>query len=551
MNKKYLLKIRRTAAELLARAASVCFPSWKRVSGGYSDCGFYFDFIFKDKPDLSQLAILDERMHLLVGENIEIKSFKMILKNAKEYLISRHEDSLATTIERGDLSEKSLVGIVEIGNYLNLVEEEEELITSSGEIKFFKLYGSDQIDKEVSIFRIFGALFLNMQELRDYLKLQKRYGEVNHIELGMGSNLFLPLEDKYSTKYIWQEKGVILKNIISSFLKKRLNNEGFIEVQLPESIDDDKGFGHLADSREIGALQKESLKKIVNERKGRPFYVFEEKHISRPVDKLFFGIYRSLKKNIIDEYIICLQQFLLTEIISSLNFIAKMLKIYRFNSYTIICRNFAKKSSFKVKLNNQPNVLDVLEEALARCKLKYVVEDGFVSNEAALLEFLLEDGQKWLHKGPYLIIDFLDRNRQRGQEKSFVVKRSSIGEIDDFIALLIEKEEGALPLWLNPEQVRIICLDNCLQYALEIKSLCDKENIRAFIDNTAGALKTKVHLAIKERVGFIVVVGEKEVHKRCVTLRKIGEDEMKQMSIDSFVEKLQDIQKIKEQEVGN
>ena len=548
LNKKNQSISKKTAAEILAASFLEFFPRSTVLDGGITDVGFYYDFSFDGIMSSDQLYALDEKMQLMVGQSVGIKTITMVPKNALEYLKHNNIKNRGL-IKKLQEVDTNIVSIVQINNYVNVANEDATFLDTAGGLKYFKLYNYEKIesldsDNEGRI-RIFGALFDSSKELKKYLKKQKQYLDFNHLTIGRESNLFFPLNDKYSIRYIWNEKGVLLKNIISNFLKMALYENRFVEIQTP----DDEFKNHIKKNINAKNIEyaKYSIKKIIENSPSKnkyPFYAFEEKKLSLPINDLFFGLYRANKKTIINEYIICKEEALLDEMISSLKFIMKMLKIYTFNANCVVCKYLKKKQRASSKVNFCD--ISIFEKALKSCDISYEQELGYGDKESLSIEFFLEDRQQWIHKGPSIKVDLFSKDNN---ENIFTINRSSIGPIDDLIALLLEKENGDLPFWINPEHVRIICLDDCLEYGLKIKDLCESNKLRAFVDNSIEPLNMRVHKAIKEKVSYIVFVGEKEKKSLSVTIREVRENNTEQMSIDSFIKKLQDILKRKEQEV--
>lgn len=537
MSKQNLSLARRSLAELLAVAVFEYFPKSKILEGGTTDTGFYFDFYFTEEITSSHLQALEEKMSLLISEDVEMKTLKMVDKNAIEYLkhFNVYNDDIRDKIE---LYPSNLINLVQIKNYVNILDCDLDLLETLKDIKHFKIFHFEKVEEGGKGLktRIFGAYFEDFLELKNYLKLQKKYLDFNHLSFGNDTKLFYPIGGKYSSSFVWDEKGMILKNIISSNLKSELEKQHFAQIQTPDLDGENNNF--FEPNLEINSLNLLLENKVSKSK--FPLYAFEEKMVKLPLDDLFFGLFRSIKKKYIEEYILCKESNLLEEVISSLKFILKILKIYGFNSYKVFCRNFKKNH-----LNRKSALFDskLLIDALESCAIFYEYADscrsGYEEKLFPSIEFFLEDGQKWFHIGPNLKVELFSKKGE--SERTFLIKRSSLGAIDDFIALLLEKENGELPFWLNPEQVRIICLASSFEYALHIKDLCEKANFRARVDIEEDSLKMRVHLAMKEKASFVVVVGEKEQKNQNVAFRKLGECQMEQMSIDSFIKKLQDI----------
>jgi threonyl-tRNA synthetase len=468
------------------------FPKAKFITGKSTSFGFYFDFYLEEIRE-EHFSLIEETMANLV-EKTELKTFHMTSQNAKDFL---KYHSLQSRIE--ELEGRPFVDVVQINNFVFFPKEK---ISNTEDLKVkgllnFKIF---QIEKIARSVRVYGALFEDSKELKNFLKMQKNYSSLC---LKIAEDMGLFYQEGSLQKGVWTEKGRTLKKVLLNFLTKELQKENFSFIETTSLFD------------AIALLQKK-------EKRALPIKIAEVKQTTRsdeyeskdPVKDFF------LLNNIfiLLEYVLCEKELILKEIISSLKFFLKILKIFNFSYQVLFTVAAAKK--------NDDFAREVLKRALKECDIEYLKLDG----EDTKIEFLVEDKRRWQHEGPFLEVEVL-------KDKKNLLKRSTFRVLEDLIALLLEKTEGYLPFSLNPEQVRIIVLnEDCLGYSEEIKDICERNGFRAIIDRSEDAINVKIHQAMRAKVSFVAVVGEKEKKSRSVVLR--NQNGMEEMDLTSFLTKL-------------
>lgn len=427
-------------------------------------------------------------------EKTDVKIFHMAAENAKDYL---KYHSLQSRIS--ELEGRSFVDMVQINNFVFFPKES---ISDSQDFRikdllYFKIFQIERLERSV---RIYGALFEDSKDLKNFLKMQKNYSSAS---LKLAEDMGLFYQSGSLQKGVWTEKGRKLKEILLNFLIKELQKEGFSFVETESLFD------------AFDLIQKK-------EKKSLPLKIAEVKQTLRsggteqkdPLKEFF------LLNNIfiLLEYVLCEKEFVLKEVISSLKFFLKILKIFNFSCQVLFTTAKQKK--------NGDFASESLKRALNECDIEYLQLYG----QEAKIEILIEDKRKWLHEGPFLKVESL-------KDKKFLIKRSTFRVMEDLIALLLEMTDGYLPFSLNPEQVRIIVLSkDCLEYSEEIKDICERNGFRAHIDNGEDVLNVKVHLAMKAKVPFIAVVGDKERKSRSVVLR--NQNGTEEIELTSFLTRL-------------
>ena len=131
-------------------------------------------------------------------------------------------------------------------------------------------------------------------------------------------------------------------------------------------------------------------------------------------------------------------------------------------------------------------------------------------------------------------------NESGEKERPVVIHRAILGSLDRFIAFLLEETKGFLPLWLAPNQVKIIPVNNeyHLEYSKEILSQLKQNNIRVSLDERDEKLGYKLRESVLEKIPYMVILGQKEVDDHTVSYRKAGSQETTTVSIQEFIELL-------------
>jgi len=188
-----------------------------------------------------------------------------------------------------------------------------------------------------------------------------------------------------------------------------------------------------------------------------------------------------------------------------------------------------------------------LIKAVKSAGYNYELNPGDGAFYGPKLEFVLHDaiGRDW--QCGTLQVDFvlperLDANyigEDGKKHKPVMLHRAVLGSFERFIGILIENYSGRLPNWLNPIQVGIASInDTCINYCKNINEILVDQNFRCKIDTRNEKLNFKIREFTLERIPFILVIGEKEVERKLVTLRIHGEEKQHILKIDELIKKL-------------
>ncbi len=213
------------------------------------------------------------------------------------------------------------------------------------------------------------------------------------------------------------------------------------------------------------------------------------------------------------------------------------------------CYLVTSEQKRSLRVSGLSQVLSCINEALEAVKIPVTAETSPTNLVGPRIEFRISDamGREW--KGPSIEVNLdLPQRMQLAfvnsdgiNEQPIMIACSLFGSLDAFIGLLVEQTDGLLPLWLAPEQVRVISLGGKrTQYIDDIVSKLQNADLRVTVSESNKPLGNEIHSAEKQRVPYMVIVGNKEEKSNLLSVRACGsENRDSQMSLEAFLNLLQ------------
>ena len=447
-------------------------------------------------------------------------------------------------------------------------------IPSTGFLKYFKLmkvagayWRGDS--KNVMLQRVYGTCWTTQKELDDYLKMLEEAEKRDHRKLGQQLDLFHMQEEAPGCAF-WHPRGWILYRIVQDYMRKKLSENGYIEVKTPQIVSKTlwEKSGHWAKYREhmfITRIDDEDMdfaikpmncpchveifKNKIRSYKDLPIRMaeFGKCHRYEPSGSLH-GLMRVRGFVQDDAHIFCSED----QIASECKAFYKLLKeVYDDFGFTDIKVKFSDRPEMRV---GSDALWDKAEKALKEPMEEMGIELELNKGEGAFygpkLEFTLRDaiGREWqcgtfqvdFNLGQRLGAEYTDTD---GTKKAPVMlHRAVLGSFERFIAILIENYAGALPLWLAPVQAVVIGVSNDFDKNVqEITKQLQNAGIRCECDLSGETVSYKVRKHSEMKIPYIITIGKKEIENNTLSVRKFGE--MKNITISSndfirsFIEK--------------
>lgn len=382
------------------------------------------------------------------------------------------------SLERLQNANDNLVQIVKIQGFFDLCDE--VCGDTTGAAGVFKLLTFEKVDSEL---RISGTAFANKQELKEFLKKIDKAKGLDFTTLASEMRLY--------EKGVWYSNGVALRNLLINFFEKRLKGfEPVFTLNLPG----------LAAAHPFHSKQSVRYSQIAYfpDRTALLFHVF------------------------------CTEGQLHQELISSLQFFDKIANIFGFRHHYVLCPTRARAGE---GVKNWGKSIELLIQALKSVGFSYETDQHKESAFGPRIEMQITDnlGRKWI--GPSIGMDLRSGHKLTG---------SLFESIESLIELLLESYAGVFPLWLAPEQIRVVPLAEAnFAYAREIQKQLLDASFRVGVDTGAGGLGEKMHSALQERVPYIAIVGEKEEKTRTISVRLASQKENRSgVSLEDLLEQL-------------
>ena len=563
-NKETLDLIRHDAAHIMAEAVLELFPETQVTIGPSIENGFYYDFYREKKFNLSDLEIIEKRMHEIVDRDEEIIREVWSRKQALDFFKKNNEKFKVELV--GAIPDKETVTFYRQGNFIDLCRGPHAPSTKKlgHSFKLTKLAGSywRGDSKNAVLQRIYGTAFLNEKDLKNHLLMIEEAEKRDHRKIGKELGLF-HLQEEAVGSVFWHKKGWSIFLEIEAYMRRKLK-ETYEEVKTPQVIDRslweksghwDKFQEHMfmakGDDEKTLALKPmncpghvQIYKQGLKSYKDLPIRMseFGSCHRNEPSGALH-GIMRVRQFTQDDAHIFCMNSQITDECVKFCELLQQIYKDFGF-------------AGLKVKFSDRPEVRagddttwDKAEEALLTAvkaaNISFTLNPGEGAFYGPKLEFVLTDaiGRDW--QCGTLQVDFVLPERlgafyvdADGQKKHPVMlHRAILGSLERWIGILIEQYSGRMPLWLAPTQV-VICsiIDSVNDYVIEIKKSLDQSNIRNEIDTRNEKIGYKIREHSNNAVPIILVVGNQEKENNSVAVRYLGSKKQEIVNLQDFVE---------------
>lgn len=564
---------RHTTAHVLAQAVKNIFPTSKLAIGPTIDNGFYYDIEFKTPITRDDLTKIENEMKEIIKSDLPIERLVYSRQEALKIFSDFSEPYKVELIN--DLPKDSVISFYKQGDFMDLCRGPH--LPSTGKIKAFKLtsvtgayWRGDEKNKMLT--RIYGTAFEKNSELEEYLVSLEEAKKRDHNKLGRDLGIFMTEEVIGQGLPILMPKGAKILQILSRFVEDEEEKRGFMITKTPNMAKNDlyRISGHWDHYRD---------KMFIIGDENSP-----EAMALRPMTCPFqYQIYKNGLKSYRD--LPCRYSETATEFRNEAS--GEMHGLIRIRQFTLsdghlICTPEQVESEFKRCLDLSYYFLECLgmrDDVTFRFskrgksnKAKYIDNDKAWNETEALMKKILDDiGLSYVEAddeaafyGPKLDVQiknvygkedtlitiqldfaaahsfdmtYIDENGDK--QYPFVIHRSSIGCYERTLALLIEKYAGAFPLWICPEQVRVLSLtDRTADYANEICDALKLAGIRAKVDVRNEKIGYKIREAQMEKIPYMVVVGDKEYEEKMLAVRHRKEGDLGKFSLADFIAKV-------------
>jgi len=565
-DKESLENLRHSIAHLLAAAVLELYPEAKRAIGPAIENGFYYDFEFQDGITDDSLRDIEKKMRQLLPGWDKFEKKDVSREEArKQFETNPFKLEL---IEEFSKEGKKLT-LYKSGNYVDLCKGGH--VASAKEIKSdsFKLthtagayWKGDAKNKQLT--RIYGVAFGSKNELEEYLNLMKEAKERDHRVIGQKLDLF-SFDELSPGSPFFHPKGAIIVIELVNFLREEYRKRGYKEVITPLIYDKElwKISGHWEHFREemfcVSMDNKDAVLKPMNcpshciiYQKGfksyrdLPWRIADFAPLHRNELKgVLGGLTRVRKVSQDDAHIFLAPEQIEGEIFSLMNFLEYVYKQVFDFEYSIELSTKPEKAMGSD--DSWKDAERALEDALKKKKLKYKINPGDGAFYGPKIDFHIKDilGRSWQLATIQLDFNLPERfgleyeDKDGKRKKPVMIHRALLGSIERFMAILIEHYAGKFPLWLTPEQVRIVTVSDAFaKYADIVAEKLRRNNVRVEVDKRAKSIPKKVREAQINYVPLIVTVGEKEEKSNTLAVRTLDGKVKFDVKVDEFIIKV-------------
>jgi threonyl-tRNA synthetase len=561
-----------SSAHLMAEALEALYPGVKFGVGPAVETGFYYDV------DLGDRQISEADLKAVETKMIELARTKETFERKE---VSK-ADAMAYFTEKGDQYKCELIGDLEDGTisfYTNGAFTDlcrGPHIKHVDDIKAVKLtaiagayWKGDQNREQLT--RIYGVTFPKKSMLDEYLQMLEEAKKRDHRKLGKEMELFTFSSRVGLGLPLWLPRGAVMRNILENFLRQKQAELGYLPVVTPHigSKDLYVTSGHYA------KYGKDSFQPIRTPQEGEEYMlkpmncphhceIFRSSPRSYrdlPLRFAEFGtVYRYEQSGELhgltrvrgftqdDAHLFCRPDQLQEEFEKVIDLILYVFKTLKMTDYMaqISLRDPSNKDKYIGSDENWEKAEQAIIDAAAKKGLKTVVEKGEAAFYGPKLDFMVKDaiGRRW-QLGTIQVdynlperfdLEFTDADGSK--QRPVMIHRAPFGSLERFTAVVLEHTAGHLPLWLAPDQVKVLPIsEKYADYAEKVCELLKNSEIRASIDARNETLGKRIREISLLRVPVLAIVGEKEAAEGTVSIRREGVDQGV-LSAEQFVEYL-------------
>ena len=551
-----------TTSHILAQAVKRLFPNVKLAIGPAIDTGFYYDFDTEKPFTPEDLKALEAEMKKIVKEKPAIERFTLSPAEATKLMEERGEpykvELIAEHAEQGDE-----ISFYKQGEFTDLCAGPH--LMDLGVVKAFKLTATTGAywrgdSKNRQLCRVYGVSFPKASELEEHLQMLEEAKKRDHRKLGKELGLFM-LRDEGPGFPFFLPKGMVLKNTLLDYWRKIHKKYGYMEISTPIILNrqlwERSGhWEHYKENMYTTVIDEEDYAiKPMNCPGGMLVYA-SEPHSYRELplrmgeiglvhrhemSGTLHGLFRVRCFNQDDAHIFMTPDQLKDVIQETVRLFDEVYSTFNL-SYTIELSTMPEDHIGTVEQweHNQ----EILKDAITSMGKEYTINEGDGAFYGPKLDFHLADslGRTWqcgtIQLDSQLPERFeLEYTGEDGQKhRPVMIHRVVLGSIERFIGVITEHFAGAFPVWLAPEQVRLLPVtDRAAERCEELCKEMESAGLRVSTDLRSEKIGYKIREAQLQKIPYMLVIGDKEVESGEVAVRSRANGDLGSMSVEGFL----------------
>ena len=560
-------------AQVLAKALKNLYPQSKLAIGPTIDDGFYYDVETEQAISIDDLQKIENEMHQIIKKKSVITKKLEPKKEALKIFETLNEPYKQEIINDSDQGDDFQLYYQDDEEFVDLCKGPHlPNLSFIGAFKLTKVSGAywKGDSNNTMLTRIYGTAWNNEKDLNNYLDNLEEAQKRDHRKLGKEMDLF-HFQDEAPGMVFWHPNGWAIYRKLRNFVRKRLEDSGYIEVNTPQVKDRKlwEASGHWDKYREnmfITEIDEEHAnEKRVNALKPMncPGHVQIynqgiKSYKDLPLKYAEFGLCHRYERSGTmhglmrvraftqdDGHIFCTDDQIESETGLFIEFLSSLYSDLGFDN-------------FDIKLSTRPEMRvgsdeiwdkaeEALEAAIKNLGYPYRIDEGDGAFYGPKLDFVLTDaiGREWQCGTFQLDFNLAERldaeyvGEDGKKHNPVMIHRAVLGSFERFIGILIENYAGKLPLWLAPQQVVVASIvSDANDYALEIQKKLREKNIKCEVDLRNEKISYKVREHSVKKVPIIFAIGKKEMSENTVSVRRIGNNENEVLDLDNAINEI-------------
>ncbi len=561
-----------TASHVMAQAVKRLFPDVKLTIGPSIDNGFYYDFDVEKPFTTEDLEAIEEEMKKIVKSGIELSRFELPPKEAIDYLTEQKEPyKVELAKEHADKGEN--ISFYRQAEFTDLCAGPHLMNVSP--LKAVKLLSCTGAywrgdANNAQLCRVYGIAFPKASELQAYLTMLEEAKKRDHRKLGKELELFAIMDEGPGFPF-FLPKGMVLKNRLIDYWREIHKEAGYLEISTPVILsrklwERSGHWDHYKENMYTTVIDDEDFaikpmncpggmlvyKTKMRSYKDLPLRMGELGLVHRhELSGALHGLMRVRCFTQDDAHIFMTPEQIKDEIKGVVRLIDKVYQTFGF-SYHIELSTMPEDHMGAIE--DWDMATEALKDAIVELGYDYEINEGDGAFYGPKLDFHLTDclGRTWQCGTIQLDFQLPERfeleyvGADGEKHRPIMIHRVVFGSIERFIGILIEHFAGALPFWLSPEQIRVLPVtDRAKEWGEEIvKTLSDK-GFRVEMDGRNEKIGYKIREAQLQKIPFMLVIGDKEVEAKTVSVRSREEGDKGAMELGELIALCTDLEKNK------
>lgn len=572
MEQKDLEMPRHSMAHVLAKAVMQLYPKTKLTIGPAVDNGFYYDIDLDKNLTPEDFPTIEKKMKEIINKGEAFRREEV----SKEKALELFKGNEYKTEIINELPKDAVISLYYLGDdFFDLCRgphvESTRNLQNMG-FKIAKINGAywRGNEKNKMLQRIYVYAFKDKKELNDYVHMLEEAKKRDHRKLGKELGLFF-ISDYAQGMPFFLPKGVILKNELIKYWREIHKRYGYVEIETPIAMNralwEKSGhWDHYKDNMYTFKVEEEDFaikpmncpggmlvyKENIHSYKELPLRIGELGKVHRhEASGTLHGLFRVRCFTQDDAHIFMLPNQIEQEVKGVLDMVEEMYGIFNL--------------PYHLELSTMPenHIGDVKDWEFAETALKNVLKDlgkDFVINEGdgafygPKIDIHIQDalGRTWqcgtiqldMQLPKRFELEYIDENGEK--KEPIMIHRVVYGSLERFIGIITENFAGAFPLWLAPEQVRVLALtDRNNAYVNDIVAKLQAEGLRAEADIRNEKVGYKIREALSQKVPYLIIVGDEEEKNGTISIRGRGNENKTGLNLADFIERLKEEVKTK------